>query len=85
MAEVERLFSYGPDVRRVVHHQRRRERERQLPQGRQAGVLPHEDAVMKLLYLRVKELYSRWGEGCHQPGWARCATSCCATRASGRG
>ena len=34
---------------------------------------------MKLLYLRVKELYSRWGEGCHQPGWARCATSCCAT------
>ena len=29
------------------------------------------DAVMKLLYLRVKELYSRWGEGCHQPGWAR--------------
>ena len=32
---------------------------------------PDEDAVMKLLYLRVKELYSRWGEGCHQPGWAR--------------
>lgn len=26
---------------------------------------------MKLLYLRVKELYSRWSEGCHQPGWAR--------------
>ena len=26
---------------------------------------------MKLPYLRVKELYSRWGGGCHQPGWAR--------------
>ena len=35
------------------------------------GCFPDEDAVMKLLYLRVKELYSRWGEGCHQPGWAR--------------
>ena len=30
-----------------------------------------EDAVMKLLYLRVKELYRQWGEGCHQAGWAR--------------
>ena len=54
-----------------VHHQLRRERQRELPQGRQARLFPDEDAVMKLLYLRVKELYRQWGDGCHQSGWAR--------------
>lgn len=35
------------------------------------GSFPDEDAVMKLLYLRVLELYRSWGEGCHQAGWAQ--------------
>lgn len=35
------------------------------------GCFPDEDAVMKLLYLRVKELYRSWGEGCHQSGWSQ--------------
>ena len=34
------------------------------------GSFPSEDAVMKLLHLRVLELYRRWGEGCHQTGWS---------------
>lgn len=32
------------------------------------GSFPSEDAVMKLLYLRVLELYRKRGEGCHQTG-----------------
>lgn len=35
------------------------------------GCFPDEDAVMKLLYVRVKELYSRWGDSCHQAGWSQ--------------
>lgn len=34
------------------------------------GGFPSEDAVMKRLYLRVLELYRKWGEGCHQSGWS---------------
>ena len=26
---------------------------------------------MKLLYLRVLELYCRWGEGCYHAGWSQ--------------
>ena len=35
------------------------------------GCFPDEDAVMKLMYLRVRELYRSWGEGCHQSGWSQ--------------
>ena len=35
------------------------------------GSSPSEDAAMKLLHLRVLELYQSWGEGCHQSGWAQ--------------
>lgn len=35
------------------------------------GSFPSEEAVMKLLYLRVLELYRSWGEGCHQTGWSQ--------------
>ena len=72
MAEVERLFSYGPDVRRVMYTTNAVESvNASFRKVVRRGCFPDEDAVMKLLYLRVKELYSRWGEGCHQPGWAR--------------
>ena len=72
MAEGERLFSYGPDVRRVMYTTNAVESvNASFRKVVRRGCFPDEDAVMKLLYLRVKELYSRWGEGCHQPGWAR--------------
>lgn len=53
-----------------VHHELPRVGERQFPQGRWEGGFPSEDAVMKRLYLRVLELYRKWGEGCHQSGWS---------------
>ena len=72
MAEVERLFSYGPDVRRVMYTTDAVESvNASFRKVVRRGCFPDEGAVMKLLYLRVEELYSRWGEGCHQPGWAR--------------
>ena len=72
MAEVERLLSYGPDVRRVMYTTNAAESvNASFRKVVRRGCFPDEDAVMKLLYLRVEELYSRWGEGCRQPGWAR--------------
>lgn len=72
MPSVEQLFSYGPDVRRVMYTTNAVESvNASLRKVVRRGCFPDEDAVMKLLYLRVRELYSRWGEGCHQAGWAR--------------
>ena len=85
MAEVERLPSHGPGRQEVsvtpptpsrsVNASFRKVVRRGAPRRgrRDEAALP-----------AGEELYSRWGEGCHQPGcWARCATSCCATRAQG--
>lgn len=72
MAAVEQLFSYGPDVRRVMYTTNAVESvNASFRKAVRRGCFPDEDAVMKLLYLRVKELYRQWGEGCHQAGWAR--------------
>lgn len=72
LAAVERLFSYGPDVRRVMYTTNAVESvNASFRKVVRRGCFPDEDAVMKLLYLRVKELYRQWGDGCHQAGWAR--------------
>lgn len=72
MAAVEQLFSYGPDVRRVMYTTNAVESvNASFRKAVRRGCFPDEDAVMKLLYLRVKELYRQWGEGCHRAGWAR--------------
>lgn len=69
---VEQLFSYGPDVRRVMYTTNAVESvNASFRKVVRRGCFPDEDAVMKLLYLRVKELYRQWGEGCHQAGWAK--------------
>lgn len=71
MDAVEGLFSHGPDVRRIMYTTNAVESvNASFRKVVRRGCFPDEDAVMKLLYLRVKELYGRWGEGCHQAGWA---------------
>ena len=72
LAAVEQLFSFGPDVRRVMYTTNAVESvNASFRKVVRRGCFPDEDAVMKLLYLRVKELYRQWGEGCHQAGWAQ--------------
>ena len=69
MAAVEQLFSYGPDVRRVMYTTNAVESvNASFRKAVRRGCFPDEDAVMKLLYLRVKELYRQWGEGCRPGG-----------------
>ena len=71
IAAVEQLFSFGPDVRRVMYTTNCVESvNASFRKVVRRGCFPDEDAVMKLLYLRVKELYRQWGDGCHQSGWA---------------
>lgn len=70
IAHVWRLFSYGSAVRRVMYTTNALESvNASFRKVVRRGCFPDEDAVMKLLYLRVRELYARWGEGCHQSGW----------------
>lgn len=70
-AHVWQLFGYGSAVRRVMYTTNALESvNASFRKVVRRGCFPDEDAVMKLLYLRVKELYSRWGEGCHQAGWS---------------
>lgn len=69
---VEQLFSYGPDVRRVMYTTNCVESvNASFRKVVRRGCFPDDDAVMKLLYLRVRELYGRWGDSCHQPGWSK--------------
>ena len=71
-AAVWELCSYGPGVRRVMVTTSAVESVKAgFRKAVRRGCGPDEDAVRKLLYLRVKELYRQWGEGCHQAGWAR--------------
>lgn len=72
ISHVWRLFSYGSAVRRVMYTTNALESvNASFRKVVRRGCFPDEDAVMKLLYLRVRELYSRWGEGCHQAGWSQ--------------
>lgn len=71
-AHLWRLFEYGSAVRRVMYTTNALESvNASFRKVVRRGCFPDEDAVMKLLYLRVRELYSRWGEGCHQAGWSQ--------------
>ena len=66
------LFSCGSEVRRVMYTTNALESvNASFRKVVRRGSFPSEDAVMKLLYLRVLELYGRWGEGCHHAGWSQ--------------
>lgn len=66
------LFGCGSAVRRVMYTTNAVESvNASFRKVVRRGCFPDEDAVMKLLYLRVLELYRSWGEGCHQTGWSQ--------------
>lgn len=71
-ASVWSLFSCGSAVRKVMCTTNAVESvNASLRKVVRRGCFPDEDAVMKLMHLRVRELYRSWGEGCHQAGWSQ--------------
>ena len=67
---VERLFSYGSAVRKVMYTTNAIESvNASFRKVTKKGSFPNENAVFKLLYLRVQELYQKWG-GRKIPNWA---------------
>lgn len=70
--QVWQLFSCGSEARRVMYTTNAFESANaSFRKVARRGSFPSEEAVMKLLYLRVLELYRKWGEGCHHAGWSQ--------------
>ena len=64
------MFSYGSAVRKVMYTTNAIESvNSSFRKVTKKGSFPNEDAVFKLLYLRVQELYQKWA-GRRIPNWA---------------
>ncbi|MBO1722775.1 transposase, partial [Extibacter sp. GGCC_0201] len=67
---VAQLFQYGSAVRRVMYTTNAIESvNSSFRRVTRKGAFPHENALLKLLYLRVTELYKKW-KGRPVPNWA---------------
>ncbi len=67
---VEQLFDVGSEVRRIMYTTNAMESvNSSLRIVTRKGAFPNEDALLKLLYLRVRELYKKWGQR-PIPNWA---------------
>ncbi len=53
---VEQLYDYGASIRKIMYTTKK-------------GTLPNENALLKILYLRVKELDQKWSSG-DVPNWS---------------
>lgn len=63
-SHVEQLFDYGSDVRRIMYTTNPVESvHSSFRKVMKKGALPNENALLKLLYLRIKELDSKWKNG----------------------
>ena len=60
-SQVEQLFNYGSDVRRIMYTTNTVESvHSSFRKVMKKGSFPNEDALFKLLYLRIRELDSKW-------------------------
>lgn len=60
-AHVEQLFNYGSAVRKVMYTTNSIEAvNSSFRKVTKKGSFPNENAIYKLLYLRIKELYKKW-------------------------
>lgn len=67
---VEQLFDYGSAIRKIMYTTNAVESvHSSFRKVTKKGAFPNENALLKLLYLRVKELQSKW-EGGHVHNWA---------------
>ena len=69
-SHVEQLFDYGSDVRRLMYTTNAIEAiNSSFRKVTKKGAFPNENALFKLLYLRTKELESKWSKG-HIQNWS---------------
>jgi len=69
-SHVEQLYDYGSAVRKIMYTTNAVESiHSSFRKVTKQGAFPNENALLKLLYLRVKELYKKW-EGGHVQNWA---------------
>lgn len=67
---VEQLYSYGSAVRKVMYTTNAIESvNSSLRKVTKKGSFPNEDAVFKIFYLRIMELYEKWSNHCI-PNWS---------------
>ena len=67
---VEQLFDYGAAIRKIMYTTNAVEAiHSSFRKVTKKGAFPNENALLKLLYLRVKELDQKWVSG-HVPNWS---------------
>ena len=69
-SHVEQLYNYGSAVRKIMYTTNAIESvNSSFRKVTKKGAFPNEDAVFKIFYLRILELYKKW-EGRHVANWA---------------
>lgn len=69
-SHIEQLFDYGSAVRKIMYTTNAVESvNSSFRKVTKKGAFPNENAVLKVLYLRITELYDKW-EGGYQRNWA---------------
>lgn len=64
------MYDYGSAVRKIMYTTNAVESiHSSFRKVTKQGVFPNENAILKLLYLRITELYKKW-EGGHVQNWA---------------
>ncbi|MBC1417344.1 IS256 family transposase, partial [Listeria innocua] len=67
---VEQLFDYGSAIRKIMYTTNAVESvHASFRKVTKKGAIPQENALLKVLYLRVKELHAKWAEG-HIQNWS---------------
>lgn len=67
---VEQLFNYGSAVRKIMYTTNAIESvNSSFRKVTKKGIFPNENSLFKLLYLRIKELNTKWEAG-HIPNWS---------------
>ena len=75
-SHVEQLYNYGSAVRKIMYTTNAIESvNSSFRKVTKKGAFPNEDAVFKIFYLRIQELYKKW-KGRHVANWAMVRTSC---------
>lgn len=67
---MEQLFDYGSAIRKIMYTTNAVESvHASFRKVTKKGAFPQENALLKVLFLRVKELHSKWAEG-HIQNWS---------------
>jgi len=71
LQHVEQLFDYGSAIRRIMYTTNAVESvHSSFRKVTKKGAFPHENALLKLLFLRIRELEVKWATG-FVPNWAQ--------------